>query len=136
MEKMTLIKPIQLVAKQVKTFPNGIGQTFDNLANTLPDGMQRAYYGISWMEHEKVIYYAAAEQKATHEINKYSLEPWTIESGEYLFIPVLGWRSKTDSIKDVFGTLMNDTRTDKTKPCVEWYQTDERMLCMMKTLDK
>jgi len=26
---------------------------------------------------------------------------------------------------------MNDERSDKNKPCVEWYKTEEEMLCMM-----
>lgn len=135
MEKITLKSPVQLVAKQVKTFPLGIGQTFDSLATTLPSGMERAYYGISWMENDKVIYYAAAEQKENAEINKYALEPWTIESGDYLSVSVINWRDKLDTIKDVFHNLMENTATDKTKPCIEWYQSDEKMLCMMRTID-
>jgi hypothetical protein len=134
MEKITIENGIKLVAKQVKTFPLGIGQTFDNLINTLPKEGERACYGISWMEGERVIYYAAAEQKGTSELRDFALEPWTIESGEYMAIPITNWREKLDSIKDVFHNLMQDERTDKLKPCVEWYKTDAEMLCMMKTV--
>lgn len=135
MEKITLKSPIQLVAKQVKSFPVGIGQTFDALAHTLPNGMERAYYGISWMENDKIIYYAAAEQKENAEINQYALEPWTIESGDYLSVPIINWRDKLDTIKAVFHNLMENVTTDKTKPCIEWYQSDEKMLCMMRTIE-
>ncbi|RAV98998.1 hypothetical protein [Pseudochryseolinea flava] len=136
MEKITVQTPIQLVAKQVKTFPAGIGETFDHLANVLPHSMSRAYYGISWMEGEDIIYYAAAQQQHSEEIDQFALEPWTIESGDYLSITVLNWRSKTDSIKDVFHDLMQDKRIDDTKPCVEWYVSDYKMLCMIKLRDQ
>jgi hypothetical protein len=132
MEEISLANPIDLVAKQVKTFPLGIEQAFDNLASTLPNGMSRAYYGISWMEDGKVIYYAAAEQNGKAEHQEFALEPWTIESGKYIAVTVLDWHKKIDSIKDVFHNLMEDTRTDKTKPYVEWYKSDDEMICMMK----
>ena len=135
MEKITLKSPIQLVAKQVKSFPLGIAQTFDALPKTLPNGMERAYYGISWMENDKIIYYAAAEQKENAEINQYALEPWTIESGDYLSVPIINWRDKLDTIKAVFHNLKENVTTDKTKPCIEWYQSDEKMLFMIRTIE-
>lgn len=134
MEKITLDKAVKLVAKQVKTFPLGISEIFDHLLHTLPEGKARAYFGISWMEDDRVVYYAAAEQRAPSELKDFELEPWTIESGEYLAIPITQWYQKLDSIKDVFHHLMLDQRTDKTKPCIEWYQSDNKMLCMMKII--
>ena len=41
---------------------------------------------------------------------------------------------KTDSIKDVFGEMMKDSRVDKTKWAVEWYKNDDEMMCMLKTI--
>jgi DNA-binding cell septation regulator SpoVG len=80
-----------------------------------------------------VVYYAAAEQIGNTELKDQAFEPWTIESGEYIALPVRQWREKTDTIKDVFCLLMQDARADKSKPCVEWYKTDDEMLCMIKT---
>ena len=41
-------------------------------------------------------------------------------------------RTSEKTIKEVFGKMMTDPRTDLTKPCIEWYQSDTEMTCMMK----
>jgi hypothetical protein len=56
----------------------------------------------------------------------------TIEKGAYLAATVYDWMSKTDSIKDVFDALMKDKRVAMGVPCVEWYKSDDEMVCMMK----
>jgi hypothetical protein len=52
--------------------------------------------------------------------------------GEYLMETVYDWYKKTDSLKDVFHILMQHSRVDKTKPCVEWYKNNDEMMCMVK----
>ncbi len=39
---------------------------------------------------------------------------------------------KTDSIKDVFHELMQDTRADIATSSIEWYKTDDEMTCLHK----
>lgn len=57
-----------------------------------------------------------------------------IEKGEYQTEAVHNWLSKTDCIKDVSHYLMANNKPDKDHPCIEWYKSDEEMLCMVKTL--
>ncbi|HEY5825187.1 MAG TPA: hypothetical protein VIT44_12505 [Cyclobacteriaceae bacterium] len=126
-----LIDTINVLGVPVTTFPHGIGDVFESLMRLLPDGSQRSYYGISNMEDDHISYIAAAEEKNENEAKIYRCNRYVIESGKYLTIHVNEWRKKTDSIKDVFHELMQDPRTDKSKPCIEWYKNDEVMLCMM-----
>ena len=42
------------------------------------------------------------------------------------------WLSKTSSIKDVFHELVDSGQPNKNNPCIEWYQSDEVMVCMVK----
>jgi hypothetical protein len=117
---------------QVKNFPDKIGEAFDELMNKLPDGKQRTYYGVSWMEGNDVIYYTAVEQKSEGEAETFGAKKFTIGKGEYLAETIPDWMPKVGSIKDVFGKMMSDPRTDLTKPCIEWYKSDKEMICLMK----
>ena len=132
MEQYKLENNVTVFGFQVKNFPNGIGEAFHKLIEMIPNGKERAYYGISYFDNTgNVVYKAAAEEKFTGEAEKYNCERYTIEKGEYLTIKLLDWRNKTDCIKDLFHELMEDGRTDKSKPCIEWYYNDDEMLCML-----
>ena len=118
----------------VKNFPGGIGEAFESLIKMVPDGFERPYYGISYMDKDgQMIYKAAALEKYEGEAEKYNCERYTIEKGEYLTVAVYDWRKKTDCIKDVFHEIIQDSRVDKTKPAVEWYKNDHEMMCMVQT---
>jgi len=117
----------------VKTFPNGIKEAFDILMSTF--GNNRPYYGISWLdENDLVEYYAMLPEAFKGEVNKYHYEKLIIIKGEYHTETIYNWLGKLDSIKDVFHGLMPDNRPDKNHPCVEWYKSDDEMLCMVKAL--
>ena len=133
MEKYSLQNDVEVFGKQVKTFPNGIGEAFNELVQIV-GGFSRSYYSISFMDADgKMVYYATAEEKQPGEAEKDSCERLTIEKGEYLAIKVTDWRKRTDSIKDVFQQIIEDDRADKTKPATEWYKNDHEMMCMVKT---
>jgi len=134
MEIFNLTTGLKVFGKQVKTFPNGIKETFDELIAMVPDGMQRSHFGLSYMTPDgKSIYYAASQEKQDGEAEKLNCERFIIEKGEYLTVTIKDWMKKTDSIKNVFGEMMTDCRVDKTKWAVEWYKTDDEMMCMLRT---
>lgn len=119
------------IGVHVTAFPNGIKEAFGSLMRTL--GSSRDYYGISWCdENDRVIYYAMAREAFPGERDKYGYELLTIEKGEYRAETVQDWMNKTDCIKDVFHRLTVGNKPDKEHPCIEWYQSDEEMLCMVK----
>lgn len=133
MNVLQLDKEIMVLGKQVTTFPAGIPEAFDSLNSLFNHSDQRAWFGISYFnENNEIIYYAAAEEIYPGEAEKYGLQRFTIESGEWLIEVIFDWKSNTNNIKNVFHELMEDSRTDDSKPCIEWYQTGEAMLCMMK----
>ena len=81
-----------------------------------------------------MIYIAAAEEEYEGEAAKYNCDRFTIEKGEYLAEKIDWWRQKTGCIKDVFHKVMQNEKADKTKPAVEWYQSEAAMFCMVKTV--
>ena len=123
---------LTLFGVQVKTFPNGITEAFEMLVERF--GRERSYFGISWMdEKQKVIYYAMVSELVNGEGNKYHYEKLTISKGEYHTESIHNWMNRLDSIKDVFHGLMSGSMADKNHPCVEWYMSDEEMLCMVQS---
>ena len=133
MEKQKFENDLQVFGIEVKTFPNDIGNAFDELVKKTGDNAgKRNYYGISEFKNGKMIYYAAAEEKHEGEAEEYNYESLKIEKGEYFGEPLKNWRDKTDCIKDVFTEMMKSDAVDKMKPCIEWYKNDDEMLCMMK----
>ena len=133
MEKYYLNNDLKVFGTQVKTFPEGIGAAFEALIKMLPDGPERQYYGISYMTKDgEIIYKATVLEKYEGEAKKYHCEISVIEKGEYLTEVIHDWRKKTDCIKDVFHDMMQDSRIDKSKPCVEWYKNSDEMFCMVK----
>ena len=134
MEKITLDQDLKVFGIEVKTFPGGIGEAFDELIEKTGDySGARNYYGVSSMNDDsKMIYKAVAEEKFDSEAEKYNYEESTIEKGRYLVEGLKDWRNKTGLIKDIFHKMLQDDRADKMKPCIEWYKNDDEMLCMVK----
>ncbi|HEX6225463.1 MAG TPA: transcriptional regulator [Chryseolinea sp.] len=120
---------------QVNTFPDGIGEAFDKLIAMVPEGLNRSYYGLSYMTPDnKVVYIAAVEEKMRGEAESNNCEKYKIEKGKYLTVTVLDWQQKTHTIKDVFHNMMSQKNVDHGKPCVEWYKNDDEMMCMLKLI--
>ena len=95
MEKYTLSKDVPVFGFQVKSFPQGIGDAFDALMRKIPDGKQRAYYGVSKMDDKgAIVYYVDAEEKMPGEAEKYGYERKIIPRGDYLAETIHDWHDQ------------------------------------------
>lgn len=119
----------------VETFPEGIGEAFDKLINLLPPAGTRPYYGISACTPVGILYLAAALIKPDEKPEQYSLQAYVINKGNYLAEKVVDWQSKTQSINGIFRKMVEDSRCDQIKPCVEVYLNDQEMLCLVKAVE-
>ena len=135
MEKIVLNNRIKTFGKTVTTFPAGISEAFNELMKaTGDDTVERDYYGISYMENGKMIYKAVTEEKHDGEAEKFNYPETIIIQGEYYAEPLKDWRNKTECIKDIFEEMMKDEHVDKMKPAIEWYKSNDEMLCMLRAL--
>lgn len=131
METQILPEDVRVFGFRVDTFPMGIGEAFDELIKKLPQGDKRLYYGISECIEGRIVYIAAAEETYAGEGEKYGLETYFIEKGEYLTTTVFDWMDKTASIRYVFEEMFKNERADRSKACVEIYKSDNEMICMV-----
>lgn len=131
-KEFNLAADIKAFGFVVSTFPAGIGDAFDILIQKTGDcAGARNYYSLSEFENGKMVYYALAEEKFPDEAKKFNYEKFTIEKGKYLIETVSEWQKKTNSIKDVFSGIIQDPRVNKTKPAIEWYKSEDEMMCMV-----
>ncbi|HEY0652295.1 MAG TPA: hypothetical protein VGD65_04165 [Chryseosolibacter sp.] len=132
MERIEIEADRKAFGFQVTTFPGKVSDAFDALMHKIPHGGQRSYYGISWMEGDTIVYYAAAEQKSVDEPKLYGAREFTIQRGTYLVEKISDWMPKVGLIKGIFETMMKDPQLDLTSPAIEWYRSDDEMWCMMR----
>ena len=136
METYFLKNDVTVFGFEVKTFPEKIDEAFDSLIAMVPEGLNRSYYGISFMNSEgKPVYIAAVEERNKGEAEKNMCERYKIERGTYFTVRIDAWRNNTGRIKNVFEEMMKSTQVDLTKPCIEWYKNDFEMACMLKALE-
>lgn len=132
MKEFNFPEDVNVFGFPVNTFPAGIGDAFDILIQKTGDcAGARNYYGLSEFKDGKMVYYALAEEKFPGEAKKYNYEKFTIEKGDYLTIAVSEWQKKTNCIKDVFFEIIQDSRVNKTKPAIEWYKSENEMMCLV-----
>jgi hypothetical protein len=134
METIKIKDNISVFGFQVDSFPEGVGDAFDNLMNIVPDGIDRTYYGISYMDGDKVIYHAAVQELHAGEAEKYNCKRYTIQKGEYLTTRVHDWKKKTHTIKDVFADMLKSGHPVEGRPAIEWYLNDNEMQCLIRVV--
>ena len=102
MDIVHLPHDLHLVALQVTTFPDGIGEAFDTLKEKLGDIPMRSSYGISHLDSQgKVIYYAAASLADARQTVA-GMVTLIIRKGYFNSIPIRQWENNIPAIpKDI-----------------------------------
>jgi len=133
MKKIEVKENVDLLCSPVPTFPNGINEAFDALAEKFPPENGRSFFGISYMNDSgKIIYKVAAQKINKDEGKSDGYEKFTLPKGEYLSEKIEDWKHHLDEIASTFQHLMKESAMDMQFPCIEWYKTREEMLCMVK----
>lgn len=131
MELHQLSEALTLVGLHVADFPEGIKPAFDRLVTQF--GFHGHYYGISWMDdREQVQYYAMLPLPMATQPGELVLESLVIPSGTYRTETMLNWMSQTHLVKDVFSKLLSGACPDRNNPCIEWYKSDDELVCLVK----
>ncbi len=131
MQQLRLDKEIQVFGFPVKSFPEGIDQAFETLIQKVPGGFSRSFFGICQMTDQGLVYYVAAEERDPGEADRLKLERLIVEKATYAVKKIEDWRTKTQTINNVFHELLKGEKVNKNKPSVEWYKNEHEMLCMI-----
>jgi hypothetical protein len=136
MQKYLLKQDLRLFYTRATSFPAGIKEAFTTLEKKLPSLMGRVFYGISHMENGVIVYKAAVLETEKGEGEKYGCETLTLKKGEYITETLMKWKEKTELIAGIFQKLLSDPRLDTSSACVEWYKSDEELMCMVRIIQE
>jgi hypothetical protein len=132
MEVFTLKDDLKVFCVTAKYFPYGIRDAYETLKKKLPDPNGRTFLGISFLDEEsEIIYKAAVLESFEGEAEHSGCEIFMVPKGEYLAETLKNWREDETIIGITFRKLA-DSRMDTTFPCIEWYQGDYDVICMIK----
>ncbi len=133
MERYELKKDKKLFCVAAQSFPTGIIEAFQTLENLDPSVIGRHFYGIS-IENKKgeITYKAAVEESFEGEGKKYGCETFVITKGEYMTETIFNFMNSINIIPDTFQKLLSSPGLDKNFPCVEWYKSNEELICMVR----
>jgi hypothetical protein len=132
MEVYQLEKEVKTFYVEATSFPDGVKQAWETLHSKLPSAKGRNFYGISHGSKDGIVYKAAVEENIEGEAEKYGCEAFVIPKGDYLAITIHDYMNHLPLIGQAFRRLLAHPQFDGITPCVEWYKSDEEVICMVK----
>ena len=132
MENHAFEKDTLTVYVAAESFPEGVLKAHQTLHAAVGRSDDRRYFGISWPDGNGGIHYlAAAEMLEGTEPESLGLKIFTIRKGPYIGITLRNYMQDIPPIGRAFETLLGDPRIAHDGYCLEWYLTDEEMICLV-----
>lgn len=128
-------KNITLVCVKATSFPDGIGDAYQQLHSLLAHARARISYGVSYPENGTIIYRAGVEEQYEGEASALGMETFTIKQGLYNLVTVHDYMKDIPAIGKAFKKLTSDPLIDSNGYCVEMYLNDKDVRCMVKLDD-
>ena len=136
MENYFLEKDIKVFYVKATSFPDGITEAHQKLYALIGFAKHRKIYGISYPESPgKIIYKAAAEESYSCEAEKLGCPTFIIKEGNYSSIYVKDFYSDIPPIGKAFQKLLDNPGIDPEGCCVEMYEGDKDVRCMVRLSD-
>ena len=133
MEPYKIESTIIVIIEKAEDFGKGIGEAFVRLAEKLEHkGEKRECYGIVTKEEDGMNYFAAFTELYPGEASEKSLPSFTIASGDYQSIRLEEWNKNILHIGPTFDQILKSGKVDTSSPCIEFYKTEQELLCMVK----
>lgn len=131
MNTYKLDNDIYTICVKAYSFPEGITDAFDKLKTFMPEATGRTLYGISRPENGNIVYRAAVSA-GKEEAEEKEAENFTIKAGNYITETPVDWETHKERIGDTFQTLLAHPDIDPEGACIEWYQVNGELVCMVR----
>jgi len=132
MEITIIEKDIKVFYITAASFPEGIQDAHERLHAIIPFSKERRYFGISRPEMGVIVYKAAAEELERDKVKNIHCESSIIEKGKYRAITILNYQNDAEGITKAFEELISYSDIDPNGYCIEWYQGDKDVKCMVR----
>jgi len=131
-ENYNLEKDIKVFCIAAKSFPDGVLEAHQSLHSLVPYSPDRKYFGISRPEKGVIVYKSASEELEKGEFSKHGLEEFKIKKGKYISIVIKDFMKNIPAIGKAFKELTSLKEIDPNGYCIELYQNDDELRCMVK----
>lgn len=132
-EKIILENDIKVFGVRAASYPEGIQQAHNTLRAILPASEGRIFYGLSRPENEGgIIYRAAANEITEGELRDLNLETVVIRKGAYISIFIADYAGHIEDVGNAFSELLSFPGIDPEGYCVERYEGDKDVTCMVR----
>ena len=135
MEKYTLKEDIHLICVRATSFPDGVGEAFQKLEQNEASIANRKFFGISRGSDKGIIYWAAVEEAFKGEAYTFGLEQYVVKKGVYATKIVENINGNEGLIGKTFNKLLSHLQLDPMGECVERYERENEVLCMVRILE-
>jgi hypothetical protein len=127
-EKSTVIQqpPLRLIVSQWKDFPEGTGEAFAELESHLATLKGRKFYGLVYETGSGMTYYAGLVPDSETEEQHFASLGFPIREvagGPCARRKLRNWRTKTDQIGTIMGSMIREHGIDPTRPQMEFYRS-------------
>jgi len=134
MKEIELAEDIRLMIVKAKAFPHGVVPAYQELERAISKPAGRSFYGISRGAEDGGILYWAGVRPIGDEERRLRLEQFTVRRGTYISETLTNWRGREHVLGETFKKLYSDPRVDPLGSCVEWYQDNGDVICMVRII--
>lgn len=133
MQTFRIEKDVPLFGVQAGSFPDGVGQAWQDLHKLLPATNGRRFFGISHGTKDGgIVYTACVEEVFGGEAESLGCRRWVLPKGEYIGETIHGFMQQLPKIGETFRALLSRNDYDKAGACVEQYLNDADVVCMIR----
>ena len=133
MESFFLEQDIKVFYVKATSFPGGVLEAHQKLHSFIKLPAGRKFFGISYPEGlGKIVYKAAVEENYPGEAEELNCPIFVIKNGRYNSIYIPDFHSDIPAIGKAFQKLLNVSGIDPQGCCVEIYEGDKDVRCMVR----
>jgi hypothetical protein len=135
METMTLDQDLVVFYIPASTFPAGVEAAHQHLHDLIPYTQDRKYFGISRPEKGEIHYKAGAAELFPGEGQQLGCATLVLKKGKYISRKISNFMQDIPAIGRTFQEMLETENLDPEGYCVEWYVTQQDVLCMIRLAD-
>lgn len=136
MEITQLDRDITALCVSATAFPEGVLAAHQKLHSLVTFSPERNYFGISYpVGLGQIMYLAATEIGAGEDADALGCDVFFIKKGQYISTLISDFMQDIPAIGRCFQTMLEDPRIDPNGYCLEWYQGEKDVRCMVRLAD-
>lgn len=130
-----LKKDLHLFCLEALSYPDGIANAHTAFRASLKGENNTIIYGLSRPEHQQIVYRVGAERSPAVNLATTSYQELVLKKGRYASIVIHNYAEHLHKIVLAFNELLKRTDIDENGYCIERYELDASVTCLVRLHD-